>query len=127
MPLIILNMPYLDLEILHIQSNPCRDLVVEFFILPRYNFPAKKLFKRLAMIGGTALLPRGDGDDQHHLGYFSLLSTIKRLNSPASTVLWILGSNLFGIYSPKYTHFLQLTLLKILQWFRRPAFGCPLT
>jgi sulfite reductase alpha subunit-like flavoprotein len=34
----------------------------------RFNFPAKKLFKRLIQLGAKALLPRGDGDDQHYLG-----------------------------------------------------------
>ncbi|KAJ3213485.1 NADPH-dependent diflavin oxidoreductase 1 [Dinochytrium kinnereticum] len=34
----------------------------------KFNFPAKKLYKRLLQLGGTALLPRGDGDDQHYLG-----------------------------------------------------------
>ncbi|KAJ3415526.1 NADPH-dependent diflavin oxidoreductase 1 [Chytridiales sp. JEL 0842] len=34
----------------------------------RFNFPAKKLFKRLAQLGGSPLVPRGDGDDQHYLG-----------------------------------------------------------
>ncbi|KAJ3329479.1 NADPH-dependent diflavin oxidoreductase 1 [Blyttiomyces sp. JEL0837] len=34
----------------------------------KFNFPAKKLFKRLAALGGKAILPRGDGDDQHYLG-----------------------------------------------------------
>lgn len=35
---------------------------------PHFNFAAKKLFKRLLQLGGTPLLPRGDGDDQHALG-----------------------------------------------------------
>ncbi|KAJ3041224.1 NADPH-dependent diflavin oxidoreductase 1 [Rhizophlyctis rosea] len=34
----------------------------------RFNFPAKKLHKRLLQLGAQALCPRGDGDDQHYLG-----------------------------------------------------------
>ncbi|CAG8570839.1 14662_t:CDS:10 [Cetraspora pellucida] len=34
----------------------------------RYNWPAKKLFKRLLQLGAQSMLPRGDGDDQHYLG-----------------------------------------------------------
>ena len=34
----------------------------------RFNFPAKKLHKRLLQLGAHALIPRGDGDDQHYLG-----------------------------------------------------------
>ncbi|KAJ1559080.1 NADPH-dependent diflavin oxidoreductase 1, partial [Cladochytrium tenue] len=35
---------------------------------PRFNFPAKKLFKRLLQLGAVPLVDRGDGDDQHYLG-----------------------------------------------------------
>ncbi|KAI8848367.1 hypothetical protein BC829DRAFT_394306 [Chytridium lagenaria] len=35
---------------------------------PKFNFPAKKLYKRLIQIGAVPLVPRGDGDDQHYLG-----------------------------------------------------------
>ena len=34
----------------------------------RFNYPAKKLFKRLLQLGAKEVLPRGDGDDQHYLG-----------------------------------------------------------
>lgn len=34
----------------------------------RYNYAAKKLFKRLLQLGATPIIPRGDGDDQHFLG-----------------------------------------------------------
>lgn len=34
----------------------------------KFNFPAKKLYKRLLQLGGNALVYRGDGDDQHDLG-----------------------------------------------------------
>ncbi|CAG8713465.1 14119_t:CDS:10, partial [Acaulospora morrowiae] len=37
-------------------------------ITSRYNWPAKKLYKRLLQLGSQSLLPRGDGDDQHYLG-----------------------------------------------------------
>ena len=35
----------------------------------RFNFVAKKLHKRLLMLGATALVPLGLADDQHDLGY----------------------------------------------------------
>ncbi|CAG8650834.1 9689_t:CDS:10, partial [Ambispora leptoticha] len=35
----------------------------------RYNWPAKKLYKRLIQLGAQSIHPRGDGDDQHYLGY----------------------------------------------------------
>ncbi|KAJ1940759.1 NAPDH-dependent diflavin reductase [Linderina macrospora] len=34
----------------------------------KFNFPAKRLFRRLLQLGGSPLVPRGDGDDQHYLG-----------------------------------------------------------
>ncbi|RHZ61877.1 hypothetical protein Glove_345g36 [Diversispora epigaea] len=34
----------------------------------KYNWPAKKLHKRLTQLGGQSLLSRGEGDDQHYLG-----------------------------------------------------------
>lgn len=39
------------------------------FDLSRFNFVAKKLYKRLLMLGATALLPVGLADDQHDLGF----------------------------------------------------------
>ncbi|TPX38015.1 hypothetical protein SmJEL517_g00398 [Synchytrium microbalum] len=36
--------------------------------LVRYNFPAKKLYKRLAQLGARSILYRGDGNDQDDLG-----------------------------------------------------------
>ena len=35
----------------------------------RFNFIAKKLYKRLIQLGGTALQLLGLADDQHDLGY----------------------------------------------------------
>ena len=35
----------------------------------RFNFIAKKLYKRLIQLGGTSLLSLGLADDQHDLGY----------------------------------------------------------
>ncbi|KAK9881165.1 hypothetical protein WA026_014513 [Henosepilachna vigintioctopunctata] len=35
----------------------------------KFNFTAKKLFKRLQHLGGTPIIPLGLGDDQHDLGY----------------------------------------------------------
>lgn len=36
--------------------------------LHRFNFVAKKLYRRLLQLGGNALLPMCLGDDQHELG-----------------------------------------------------------
>ncbi|KAJ3092732.1 NADPH-dependent diflavin oxidoreductase 1 [Quaeritorhiza haematococci] len=43
-----------------------------------FNFPAKKLNKRLAQLGAHCILPRGDGDDQHRLGLFLTPEEIKQ-------------------------------------------------
>lgn len=42
----------------------------------RYNFPSKKLYKRLVQLGAKPLLELGLGDDQHPLGYFQYNSFI---------------------------------------------------
>ncbi|RKP25956.1 hypothetical protein SYNPS1DRAFT_14904, partial [Syncephalis pseudoplumigaleata] len=34
----------------------------------KFNYPAKKLYKRLQQLGGQPFHARGDGDDQHYLG-----------------------------------------------------------
>ncbi|KAJ2889838.1 NAPDH-dependent diflavin reductase, partial [Coemansia aciculifera] len=34
----------------------------------KFNFPAKRLFRRLQQLGARPLVERGDGDDQHYLG-----------------------------------------------------------
>ncbi|KAJ2321537.1 NAPDH-dependent diflavin reductase [Coemansia sp. Cherry 401B] len=34
----------------------------------KFNFPAKRLYRRLQQLGGTPIVGRGDGDDQHYLG-----------------------------------------------------------
>ncbi|PRP81109.1 hypothetical protein PROFUN_01943 [Planoprotostelium fungivorum] len=34
----------------------------------RYNFVAKKLFRRLVQLGAAPIIDRGDGDDQHPIG-----------------------------------------------------------
>lgn len=39
---------------------------------PRFNWPARKLNRRLEMLGAQELLARGEGDDQHYLGYLRL-------------------------------------------------------
>lgn len=38
------------------------------YSLPRFNFIAKKLHKRVLQLGGNPLLPVALGDDQHDLG-----------------------------------------------------------
>jgi sulfite reductase alpha subunit-like flavoprotein len=35
---------------------------------PKFNFVAKRLFQRLKDLGGTSIVRRGDGDDQHEFG-----------------------------------------------------------
>ncbi|KAI8380771.1 hypothetical protein BD560DRAFT_365320 [Blakeslea trispora] len=34
----------------------------------KFNYPSKKLYKRLIQLGANMLIDRGDGDDQHYLG-----------------------------------------------------------
>ncbi|RUS21655.1 NADPH-dependent diflavin oxidoreductase 1-like protein [Endogone sp. FLAS-F59071] len=34
----------------------------------KFNYPAKKLHKRLSQFGARSIVPRGDADDQHYLG-----------------------------------------------------------
>ncbi|KAJ8655971.1 hypothetical protein O0I10_008411 [Lichtheimia ornata] len=34
----------------------------------KFNYPAKKLYKRLQQLGANVMIQRGDGDDQHYLG-----------------------------------------------------------
>ncbi|KAI9501085.1 hypothetical protein BX070DRAFT_195190 [Coemansia spiralis] len=34
----------------------------------KFNFPAKRLCRRLAQLGAAPMIERGDGDDQHYLG-----------------------------------------------------------
>ncbi|KAJ2399517.1 NAPDH-dependent diflavin reductase [Coemansia sp. RSA 2559] len=34
----------------------------------KFNYAAKRLHRRLAQLGATAVIDRGDGDDQHYLG-----------------------------------------------------------
>ena len=35
----------------------------------RFNYVGKKLMRRMEQLGAVPLVPRGDGDDQHPLGY----------------------------------------------------------
>ncbi|ORX67433.1 riboflavin synthase domain-like protein [Linderina pennispora] len=44
------------------------DNMKKFWRYRKFNFPAKRLFRRLLQLGGTPVVPRGDGDDQHYLG-----------------------------------------------------------
>lgn len=39
-----------------------------FLVPSRFNFVAKKLYKRLLQLGANELLPAGLADDQHDLG-----------------------------------------------------------
>lgn len=36
---------------------------------PKFNWPARKLSRRLEMLGARELIPKGEADDQHYLGY----------------------------------------------------------
>lgn len=35
----------------------------------KFNFVAKRLYKRIIQLGGDPIMPTGLGDDQHDLGY----------------------------------------------------------
>lgn len=50
-------------------SVPQKPSLLRSQVHHRFNFPAKKLHKRLIQLGAQPIIPRGDGDDQHYLGY----------------------------------------------------------
>lgn len=54
----------------------------------KFNFPAKKLHKRLLQLGAESIVERGDGDDQHPLGLDGALD-------PWMTKLWSSLDNFF--------------------------------
>lgn len=60
----------------------------------KYNFVAKKLDKRLADLGGTAIIERGLGDDQHPSGYEGALD-------PWMSSLWTILYNQNPKFFPK--------------------------
>ncbi|XP_023762726.1 NADPH-dependent diflavin oxidoreductase 1 [Lactuca sativa] len=60
----------------------------------KYNFVAKKLDKRLADLGGTTILERGLGDDQHPSGYEGSLD-------PWMSSLWAMLYNKNPKFFPK--------------------------
>lgn len=37
--------------------------------MTRYNFIAKKLYRRLLQLGGKSIVPLGLADEQHEFGY----------------------------------------------------------
>lgn len=43
-------------------------LLEETDVYPSFNYPSKKLYKRLLQLGANMLIERGDCDDQHYLG-----------------------------------------------------------
>ncbi|OLY77720.1 NADPH-dependent diflavin oxidoreductase 1, partial [Smittium mucronatum] len=74
----------------------------------KYNFVAKKLFRRLGMLGGNAIMELGLGDDQHYLGpYYSFSNWINaffsNINSPP--LKDSVGLDRDNLFSPT-THFL---------------------
>ncbi|KAL4568907.1 hypothetical protein LXL04_024525 [Taraxacum kok-saghyz] len=60
----------------------------------KYNFAAKKLDKRLADLGGTSVIERGLGDDQHPSGYEGALD-------PWMSSLWTMLYNQNPKFFPK--------------------------
>lgn len=42
----------------------------------KFCWAAKKLDRRLESLGGSRLIDRGEGDEQHHLGYLLYLQSI---------------------------------------------------
>ncbi|KAI3813494.1 hypothetical protein L1987_18219 [Smallanthus sonchifolius] len=60
----------------------------------KYNFVAKKLDKRLADLGGTAIIEKGLGDDQHPSGYEGALD-------PWMSSLWTTLYNENSLFFPK--------------------------
>ncbi|XP_071692844.1 NADPH-dependent diflavin oxidoreductase 1-like [Rutidosis leptorrhynchoides] len=60
----------------------------------KYNFAAKKLDKRLADLGGTSIVDKGLGDDQHPSGYEGALD-------PWMSSLWTMLYNVNPLLFPK--------------------------
>ncbi|RKP15214.1 hypothetical protein BJ684DRAFT_7334 [Piptocephalis cylindrospora] len=56
----------------------------------KFNYPGKKLYKRLLQLGANPIAPRGDGDDQHYLGLDGALV-------PWLKDLWIRLSNRYPL------------------------------
>lgn len=69
MPSLISDLLPLGSETRLIQSMVASFDLAGRFILVRFNYPAKKLYKRLLQLNATALIERGDADDQHPLGF----------------------------------------------------------
>ncbi|KAI3652606.1 hypothetical protein MP228_002031 [Amoeboaphelidium protococcarum] len=70
----------------------------------QFNFTAKKLDRRLSQLGASRLLERGEGDEQHDLGYFAvselwLQQLISKLGLDDSMVSLDLSETLFA---PKF-------------------------
>lgn len=38
----------------------------------KYNFPSRRLYRRLLQLGAKEFYPRGEGDDQHAYGYYKI-------------------------------------------------------
>lgn len=61
----------------------------------KYNFVAKKLFKRLLVLGGTNLLDLALGDDQHELGPFIKIDPWLREFYQSLSISVVNGKSLF--------------------------------
>ncbi|KAJ3107968.1 NADPH-dependent diflavin oxidoreductase 1 [Phlyctochytrium planicorne] len=70
----------------------------------KFNFPAKKLHKRLLQLGARALLDRGDGDDQHYLGVDGTLD-------PWLNSLWTLLEEVYPL--PPVVLFLNIVITPV--------------
>ncbi|KAD3640796.1 hypothetical protein E3N88_30019 [Mikania micrantha] len=91
----------------------------------KYNFVAKKLDKRLADLGGTAIIERGLGDDQHPSGYEGALD-------PWLSSLWTILYNENPVFFPKgldisvdikmlYPHTVDVTYLDSHEVYLHPS------
>lgn len=43
--------------------------IVMVLVTTRYNYVAKKLYRRLLQLGGKSVMPLGLADEQHEFGY----------------------------------------------------------
>ena len=80
---------------------------VKYFVLglgdssyTKYNFVAKKLHKRIAMLGGISALPLGLADDQHDLGVDATVP--QWIRSVWKTILGVEVENVTGVIGPKF-------------------------
>uniref|UniRef100_A0A914WPS0 NADPH-dependent diflavin oxidoreductase 1 n=1 Tax=Plectus sambesii TaxID=2011161 RepID=A0A914WPS0_9BILA len=93
----------------------------------KYNFAAKKLFRRLAQLGASAVVPLGLADDQHDLGVDGAFQPWREQLWTAVDALYPAGSTIISddeLLPPKFkVEWIDaLTTLKAVQYAPPPCF-----